>query len=75
VIAHSTILGYAAALSDGEAAYLLWIIGALSSIVWALGLRATVRNHRWYPLINGVALLALPVLLLVGMFASMAPPA
>lgn len=75
LIAHSTFLGYAAALSDGAASYLLWIIGAITFVAWAVGLRARVWNRKWYRVVQGVALLALPALLLVGMIASMIPPA
>jgi hypothetical protein len=75
LIAHSTFLGYAAALSDGEASYLLWIIGATTLIAWAVGLRAGAWNRKWYRIFQGAALLALPALLLVGMVASMMPPA
>jgi len=75
LIAHSTFLGYAAALSDGEASYLLWIISAFTLVAWAVGLRAGVRNQKWYRIFHGVALLALPALLFVGMVVSMIPPA
>lgn len=73
MIVHLTLLGHTAALSDGEASYLLWIIGVLSVVVWVLGFRPSVRNHRWYALINGAAFLALPALLLIGMVVSMMP--
>lgn len=75
LIAHSTFLGYAAALSDGEASYLLWIIGAITFAAWAVGLRGGAWNRKWYRILHGVALLALPALLLVGMVVSMIPPA
>lgn len=72
---NSNFLGYSAALSDGAAAPLLWTIGAFSLLIWAVGLRSEVWQTRWYKLFQSVALLALPALLLVGMVASMIPPA
>jgi hypothetical protein len=44
-------------------------------IAWAVGLRAGAWNRKWYRIFQGAALLALPALLLVGMVASMMPPA
>lgn len=71
----SQFLGYTSALSDGPAAYILWTIGTLTLLTWIVGLRAHVRGNRWYRVLQTVALLALPLLLLVGMAASMMPPA
>lgn len=75
LIANSKFLGYAAALADGESAYLLWIIGIFSLLVWAISFRNKVWETRWYRLLRSAALLALPVLLLIGMVVSMIPPA
>jgi hypothetical protein len=71
----SQFLGYAAALSDGPAAYILWIIGALTLSTWLVGLSAGVRRSRLYWVLQTAALWALPLLLLGGMAASMMPPA
>lgn len=75
LIDHSTFLGYAAALSDGEASYLLWIVGAITLVAWAVGLRAGAWSKKWYRIFHGMALLALPALLLVGTIVSMMSPA
>lgn len=75
MIANSQFLGYASALADGDAAYLLWIICAVTSITLVLGLRQKAWESRWYRALHAVALLALPVLLLLGMVVSMIPPA
>ncbi|SAL19819.1 hypothetical protein AWB74_00697 [Caballeronia arvi] len=75
MIANSGFLGYASMLADGDAAYLLWIIGALSLFTFVAGLGEEVRTSRWYRVLQSVALLALPALLLLGMVVSMIPPA
>ncbi|CAB3781973.1 hypothetical protein LMG27177_01133 [Paraburkholderia fynbosensis] len=75
MIAHSQFLGYAAALADGEAAYLLWAIGGLTLLTWAVGLSKKAGVRGWYRVMQAVALLALPVLLIIGMVASMIPVA
>ena len=75
LIANSQFLGYASALADGDAAFLLWTIGAVTSVTFVLGLRQRSREVRWYRALQALALLALPVLLLVGMAVSMIPPA
>lgn len=75
MIAHFTIWGYAAALADGEASYLLWMIGALNFLAWVISLRPGAQDCGGYRLFRSVALLALPVLLLVGMVVSMLVPA
>jgi len=75
VIESSRFLGYASALSDGDASYLLWIIGLLNFMTWAMGLSVGLRESKWYRWLNIAALLALPCLLLVGMVVSMIPSA
>lgn len=75
LIANSEFLGYAAALADGAAAYLLWGIGTFSLLVWLVGLNRAYREGQWYRFLRAAALLALPVLLLIGMVVSMIPPA
>ncbi|KXV03930.1 hypothetical protein CR51_15335 [Caballeronia megalochromosomata] len=75
MIADSEFLGYASVLADGDAAYLLWLIGALSLVAFVAGLRKEARSSVWYRMLQAVALLALPVLLLLGMVVSMIPPA
>nr|WKF58330.1 hypothetical protein HUO10_002828 [Paraburkholderia busanensis] len=67
-------LGYAAALSDGVAAGILWSIGALTLLTALIGLNTKTRTSRWFALLQTVALLALPALLLIGMVESMMPP-
>jgi hypothetical protein len=73
--AHSGFFGYAAALADGEASYLLWIVGAFALLTWLVGLNKRLRNKAWYRAMQAAALLALPALLIVGMAASMTPVA
>lgn len=75
LIARSAFLGYAAALSDGDGSFLLWIIGAATLLAWAVGLRTEARGRKWYRIYVGAALLALPALLLLGTITSMIPPA
>lgn len=75
MIANSEFLACASTLADGDAAYLLWSIGALALFTFVVGLLRRVRNSRWYRLLQSVALLALPALLLLGMVVSMIPPA
>lgn len=67
--------GNLAGLADGDAAYIVWSLGTLSLLAWAAGLRHNARGTRWVSLLQTIALLALPVLLLVGMVTSMIPPA
>lgn len=75
LIANSELLGYASMLADGDAAYILWFIGALSLVAFLAGLRSEARSSRWYQILQSAALLALPALLLAGMVVSMIPPA
>lgn len=75
MIASSTFLGSASGLADGDAAYLLWIIGVLSLVVFLVGLRKGAPSTWWFRVLQSVGLLALPALLLVGMIVSMISPA
>jgi len=75
LIASSAFLGSASALADGEAAYLLWIIGVFSVVAFLVGLRKDAGSTRWVRTLQSVGLLALPALLLLGMVVSMIPPA
>jgi hypothetical protein len=75
LIAVSELLGHTAALADGDAAYLLWSLGLLSLIAFVAGLVGPARHSRWLRLLQSVALLGLPALLMVGMAVSMMPPA
>ncbi|NIF53019.1 hypothetical protein [Burkholderia sp. Ax-1724] len=75
MIASSAFLGSASALADGEAAYLLWIIGVFSIVAFLAGLRKGAGRARWVRTLQSVGLLALPALLLLGMVVSMIPPA
>ncbi|MCG5074087.1 hypothetical protein [Paraburkholderia tagetis] len=75
MIASSAFLGAASALADGDAAYLLWIIGFFSIVVFLVTLRTGASIPRWLRVLQSVALLALPALLLLGMVVSMFPPA
>jgi len=75
LINNSWFLLFAWFLSQSDVAFPTQSIGIFSLIVFLIGLRSKTRNSGWFRRFQSVALLAMPVLLLIGMIASMIPPA